>query len=235
MSKVCVVVGAGPGTGFAIANKFAREGFSVALLARNKEKLATLQKAIEDKGGKAISVSVDVGDPKAVANAFHEVRTILGDPEVLVFNASGFTVKKFLELTPEDFDASYKVSILGAFASAKEVLPKMVEKKKGTILLSGATASLRGSSQFAAMAVGKFGLRAIGQSLAREFGPQGVHVAHIILDGLIDTPNTRSRFDIDKLSHLETDAIAESYWNLHSQAPSAWTQELDLRAFNEKF
>jgi len=235
MTKVIAVVGAGPGIGLSVALRFAKEGFTVALLARNKEKLAERQKEIEAKGGHAIVVSIDVADPHSVTAAFKEVRDTVGDPEVLVFNPGVFTRKPFLELTNEDFERSWKVNCFGGFLCAKEVLPKMVEHKRGTILLTGATAAVRGSNQFAAFAAGKFGLRAVGQSLAREFGPQGIHVAHIVVDGVVDTPVTRQWLDLSKIPIMEPAAIAQEYWNLYSQHPSAWTQELDLRPSAEKW
>jgi NAD(P)-dependent dehydrogenase (short-subunit alcohol dehydrogenase family) len=141
-----------------------------------------------------------------------------------------------LEVSPEDFERCWKVGCHGAFLCAREVLPAMVERGAGTILLSGATAALRGSARFSCLAVGKFGLRALGQAMARELGERGIHVAHVIIDGQIDSEHVRSRSPHRPASSfLAPDAIAETYWQLHAQHPTAWTQELDLRPASEKF
>jgi NAD(P)-dependent dehydrogenase (short-subunit alcohol dehydrogenase family) len=141
-----------------------------------------------------------------------------------------------LELPPEDFDRCWKANCAGAFYGAQSVLPAMLQRGRGTIILTGATASLRGSARFSALAVGKFGLRALAQSMAREFGPQGVHVAHAIIDGQINTPRVRE-MSADREEHtmLSPNAIAEAYWQLHVQDSTAWTLELDLRPAVERF
>jgi NAD(P)-dependent dehydrogenase (short-subunit alcohol dehydrogenase family) len=141
-----------------------------------------------------------------------------------------------LDLSPEKFDECFKANCAGAFYAAQQVLPAMVEAGRGTVLLTGATAALRGGARFSALAVGKFGLRALAQSMAREFGPQGVHVAHVVVDGQIDTPRVRE-MSPDREDHtmLSPDAIAETYWQLHSQHRTAWTLELDLRPAVESF
>jgi NAD(P)-dependent dehydrogenase (short-subunit alcohol dehydrogenase family) len=235
-AKVAVVVGVGPGLGSAVAHRFAREGFAVGLMARNIDKLSQFQKDIEANGGKALAVACDVSDPASVNNAFEQVKSQLNAPEVLVYNAGAFTMAGILELTPEQFEANWKVNCFGAFLAAQQVLPAMVERSQGTILLTGATAATRGGARFAALAVGKFGLRALAQSLAREFGSQGIHVAHIIIDGMINTPRVQamaSNRDVHTL--VSPDAIAETYWQLYKQDTTAWTLELDLRPAVEKF
>jgi NAD(P)-dependent dehydrogenase (short-subunit alcohol dehydrogenase family) len=191
---------------------------------------------IEEGGGKALPVSTDATDPASVAAAFGRVRGELGDPGVFVYNAGAFQVGGILDLSPEKFDECFRTNCAGAFYAARHVLPAMVERGGGTVLLTGATAALRGGARFSALAVGKFGLRALAQSMAREFGPQGVHVAHIVIDGQINTPRMRGvsggREDHTMLS---PDAIAETYWHLHAQHPTAWTLELDLRPSVERF
>ncbi|CAF5174450.1 unnamed protein product, partial [Rotaria magnacalcarata] len=158
------------------------------------------------------------------------------DPEVLLYNASGFFYGGILDLKPEVLQAALNTTVVGALAASQEVLPAMIKNGKGTILFTGATASLRGSAKFAGFAISKFGLRALGQSMAREFGPQGIHVAHIIVDGGIRSPNqAESQPDKDIDSFLNSEAIAETYWQLHIQPRSTWTQELDLRPSTEKF
>jgi NAD(P)-dependent dehydrogenase (short-subunit alcohol dehydrogenase family) len=234
--RVAAVLGVGPGLGTAIAGRFAREGYAVGLMARSEESVSGAREEMERAGGDALAVTADATDAASVARAFDEVRGSLGDPEVYVYNAGAFRMGGILELPPEDFDRCWKANCAGAFYGAQSVLPAMLERGRGTIILTGATASLRGSARFSALAVGKFGLRALAQSMAREFGPQGVHVAHAIIDGQINTPRVRE-MSADREEHtmLSPDAIAEAYWQLHVQDPTAWTLELDLRPAVERF
>ncbi|MEO1295421.1 MAG: SDR family NAD(P)-dependent oxidoreductase [Cyanobacteria bacterium J06636_16] len=235
-TKVAVIMGVGAGLGGAIARRFAQGGFAVGLMARKAESLAAIQTQITQSGGTALSVLTDVTNEAMLKQAFDQVRAQLGTPTVLVYNAALFLRANFLELTPEQFESAWKANCLGAFLGAQQVLPAMLAQQQGTLLFTGATAALRGSAGFAGMAVGKFGLRALAQSLAREFGPQGIHVAHVIIDGMIDTAWVRSMV-ADKADHtfLLPDAIAENYWQLYQQDASAWTLELDLRPAVEKF
>ena len=234
--KVVAILGVGPGLGAAIARRFSREGFTVGLMARRKESLSGVREEIEGTGGTALAVEADATDAASVAAAFDWVRNKLGDPGVFVYNAGAFQMGGIMELTPEQFDDCFKANCSGAFYGAQQVLPAMVEEGRGTIILTGATASLRGSANFAALAAGKFGLRALAQSAAREFGPRGVHVAHVIIDGQIDTPRVREMSpDREEHTMLSPDAIAETYWRLNSQDPTAWTLELDLRPSMERF
>lgn len=234
--KVAAVVGVGEGLGASIAHRFAREGFTVAIMARSEDKLAQIGSDIEKAGGKALSVTADVTDAESIKAAFEKVNAELAAPSVLVYNAGIFKINSILELTPEQFDYCWKLNCFGAFVAAQQVLPAMVERKSGTMIFTGATASKKGSAKFAALAVGKFGLRALSQSLAREFGPQGIHVAHVIIDGMINTEKVNSMFP-GKEEHmlLSPDSIAETYWQLHQQDNTAWTLEMDLRPAVEKF
>jgi NAD(P)-dependent dehydrogenase (short-subunit alcohol dehydrogenase family) len=235
-SKVAVVLGVGPGLGAAVAHRFAREGFVVGLMARSSEQLTQIQSEIEQSGGKALSVTVDATDAASVKAAFEQVRSQFGSPEVFVYNAGAFKMAGILELTPDQFESSWKVNCFGAFLAVQQVLPAMVERGRGTILLTGATAAVRGSAKFAALAVGKFGLRALAQSLAREFGSQGIHVAHIIIDGMINTPRVRAMAsEREEHTLVSPEAIAQTYWQLYQQDATAWTLELDLRPAVEKF
>ena len=234
--KVAAILGVGPGLGSAVARRFAREGFAVALMARREESVAGVREEIEGDGGTALPVTTDATDPASVEAAFGRVRSELGNPEVFVYNAGAFQMGGILEIEPERFDECFKANCAGAFYAARQVLPAMVEAGRGTILLTGATASLRGSARFSALAVGKFGLRALAQSMAREFGPQGIHVSHVIIDGQINTPRVREMSsDREEHTMLSPDAIAETYWRLHSQDHTAWTLELDLRPSVESF
>jgi NAD(P)-dependent dehydrogenase (short-subunit alcohol dehydrogenase family) len=234
--KVAAVLGVGPGLGAAIARRFAGEGFAAALMARREESVAQVREEIEDRGGKTMTVSADATDPHSVAAAFGRVREELGDPEVFVYNAGAFQMGGILDLSPQQFDDCFRANCAGAFYAAQQVLPAMVEDGHGTILLTGASAALRGKASFSALAVGKFGLRALAQSMAREFGPRGVHVSHVIVDGQINTPRLREMMpDREDHTMLSPEAIAETYWQLHSQDRTAWTLELDLRPSVEGF
>lgn len=234
--NVAVVLGAGPGTGAAIARRFAREDFTVALMARAEAPLRAIEEDMRAQGRAAFAVRADATDPASVAAAFARVRAEAGDPTVFVYNVGDFPIAGILDITPEQFESSWKTDCFGAFLGAREVLPAMVSAGRGTILLTGATASLRGAARFAGFAVGKFGLRALAQSVAREFGPQGIHVAHVVLDGVIDTAEVRGFLpDRPADTLLSPDAIADVYWQLHAQDRRAWTHELDLRPAVEKF
>lgn len=234
--QVAAIVGVGPGLGAAVARRFAREGYAVALIARREESLSGVREEIESEGGTALAVTADATDAGSVSAAFERVRSELGDPEVLVYNAGAFQMGGILEITPEQFDDCLRANCSGALYAAQQVLPAMAEAGHGTAILTGATAALRGSARFSALATGKFALRALAQSMAREFGPQGIHVAHTIIDGQIETPQLRqSTPERDEATTLSPDAIAETYWQLHVQDPRTWTLELDLRPSGESF
>jgi NAD(P)-dependent dehydrogenase (short-subunit alcohol dehydrogenase family) len=234
--KVAAVLGVGPGLGATVARRFARESFAVGLMARGEESLAAAREEVEALGGTALAVTADATDAASVASSFDRVREELGEPEVFVYNAGAFQMGGILELSPEQFDDCFRANCSGAFYGAQQVLPAMVERERGTIILTGATAALRGSARFAALATGKFGLRALAQSMAREFGPQGIHVAHVIIDGQINTPRLReAQPDREESTTLSPESIAETYWQLHAQDPTAWTLELDLRPAPESF
>ena len=229
------IVGVGPGLGAALAERFAREGHAVALLARSPEHCEPIIQRILADGGRAHGYDCDASQPESVAAAFAQVRTTFGDPEVLVYNAGLFAVGGLLELSPETFENAWRVNCFGAFLTAREVVPVMLKRSRGTLLFTGATAGLRGGAHFAGLAVGKFGLRALAQSLARELGPKGVHVAHVVIDGQIGSEARKRDRARSADSLLEPAAIADAYWQLHTQPRSAWTLEQDLRPYVEKF
>jgi NAD(P)-dependent dehydrogenase (short-subunit alcohol dehydrogenase family) len=234
--RVAAVLGVGPGLGAAVARRFASEGFAVAMMARREESLAKIRQDIEPDGGTALLVSADATNADSVAAAFERISAELGDPEVLVYNAGAFQMGGVLEVSPAQFDECFRANCAGAFYAAREVLPAMLEAGHGTILLTGASAALRGKARFSALAVGKFGLRALAQSMAREFGPRGIHVSHVIIDGQINTPRIQEMMpDREDHTMLSPDAIAETYWQLHSQDRTAWTLEMDLRPSVESF
>ncbi|MDJ0839974.1 MAG: SDR family NAD(P)-dependent oxidoreductase [Acidobacteriota bacterium] len=234
VDKVAVVIGIGPGLGAAVVRRFAREGYAVAGLARNPASSEDLKAELAAESVQLELIPADAADAGSLAEAMDRVRATLGKPEVAVYNAGAFKMSSVLEVTPDEFENAWKVNCHGAFLLARQVLPDMIEAGRGTLLLTSATAAWRGSARFSCLAVGKFGLRALSQSLAREYGPSGVHVASVVVDGLIDTPRVRGMFGEDG-PKLKPDAIAETYWQLHRQDPSAWTLELDLRPAAEKF
>jgi NAD(P)-dependent dehydrogenase (short-subunit alcohol dehydrogenase family) len=178
-----VVVGVGPGLGHALAVRFARGGFRVALVARHDESVRTTQAAIDGAGGTARAFLTDASDEPSVRDTFRRIHEELGPPEVLLYNAGAFELGGLLELSSAVVERTWRVNCLGGLLAAQAVLPGMLERSRGTVIFSGATASLRGSARFAAVAIGKFGLRALAQAMAREFGPKGTHVAHVVIDG----------------------------------------------------
>jgi short-subunit dehydrogenase len=223
--KVAVVLGIGPGIGRSSAIKFGREGYAVALLGRTQEKLSAVQKDIEQNGGVAKTFIADSAVEQSVRDAFKQVREQLGDPEVLVINQSGFKMGSALDVKPSELEHILKVTAVGSLVAAQEVLPAQIKNGKGTILFTGATAALRGGASFSGFAPAKFALRALSQSLAREFQPKGIHVAHVIVDGRVG----------GGADEIHPDAVADTFWFLHTQHPSTWTLELDVRPKNEKF
>lgn len=236
MSKISVINGVGPGNGAHFARRFAREGHAVALLSRSGEYLEELAAEINDGGGHALAVPADVTDPASVAAAFARVRERLGEVDTLIQNAAGGARGPFLEIEPERFEESHRVSVMGAVYSFREVLPAMAKRGSGNVVMVGATASLRGGNGFSAFAVAKFGQRALAQSVAREFGPQGVHVSHVIIDGVIDNPRSRGRMaDKPDSFFLSAAHIADVVWDLVNQPRSTWSHEIDLRPFGEKW
>lgn len=235
-AKVAVVVGVGPGLGRALAIRFARGGFRIALVARNEASLAGTRAEITRTGGDARAFLADAGDEDSVRAAFARIHAELGPTDVLLYNAGAFEPGGLLALSAQQVERVWRISCLGGFLAAQAVVPGMLERGGGTVIFSGATASLRGSAGFAAVAIGKVGLRALAQSLAREFGPRGIHVAHVVIDGQIDSPRVRARLpDREPKTFLDPAAIAETYWSLYAQDASAWSHEVDLRPFVERF
>jgi NAD(P)-dependent dehydrogenase (short-subunit alcohol dehydrogenase family) len=229
---VCVVTGVGPGTGLAVARRFAAEGYRVAMLARSAEALARFAAATPGTH----PVPCDVTDPAAVTSAIARVRAELGAPSVLVHNAGNAVFGSVLDVSETAFEAGWRVNAYALFLLARAVVPDMVASGTGTILVTGATASLRGGAGFAAFASAKAAQRVLAQSMARSLGPKGIHVAYVIVDGVIDMPNTRAFFtDKPDDFFLKPDAIADTYFHLTKQDRSAWSFEVDVRPFGEKW
>jgi NAD(P)-dependent dehydrogenase (short-subunit alcohol dehydrogenase family) len=234
-TKVAVVVGVGPGLGAALARRFAAE-YAVALLARTPELLASVAAEIEAHGGRALQVLTNVAAAAEIEAAFATIRGELGEPEVLLYNAAMRPFGRLMETKPSTFENTWRVTSFGAFLCSQQVVPAMLAARKGTIIFTGATAGIRPFATSAAFGPAKFAMRGLAQVMARDLGPQGIHVAYVNVDGAIDTPFIRQRFaDIKDEDMLKPDAIAETYWHLAHQDPSSWTQELDVRPFKEKF
>ncbi|KAF2276043.1 NAD(P)-binding protein [Westerdykella ornata] len=242
---IAIVAGVGPGTGASVARKFAQT-YPVVLLARKPENYEGLAQEINQSGGKALGISTDVADSKSVKNAVQKIKEEFGNDvgaAAAIFNASGgFLRTPFLELPEDVFTTSLKVSANGGFNFAQAALPlllKGVEQKSKyppSLIFTGATASVKSNAQMASFATGKWALRALSQSLAREFGPKGVHVSHAIIDGVIDIPRTKEWLkDLGPEAKLSADAIANDYWWLHTQPVTNFTWEIDLRPAIEKW
>jgi NAD(P)-dependent dehydrogenase (short-subunit alcohol dehydrogenase family) len=236
--KVALVVGAGEATGGAIARRFAREGYVACVTRRNADNLAPLVAQIESGGCRAVAFGSDARREDQVVELVQKIERDVGPIEVCVFNVGGNVRFPIRELTARVYTKVWEMAALAGFLVGREAAKVMVPRGRGTILYTGATASLRGGKGFAAFAGAKFALRALAQSMARELGPEGIHVAHVVVDGAIDTPFIRENFPEryalkEKAGILDPEAIAENYWRLHVQPRSAWTHELDLRPWME--
>lgn len=236
MPQTAVIAGVGPGLGAAIARKFADEGCNLALLSRSSPYIINLSNRLEEKGISVHPIPTDITDATQVEASFDQIREEIGAPDILVNHAGNAAWGNLSELTPEAFESAWRVCTLGAFLCVKQVVPDMIEKGSGTILFSGATSAVRGRAGAIAFSSAKYAMRGLASSLAREVGPQGIHVAHIIIDGVINTPSLRERYQFEEGEPLlEPDAIAETYWALVQQERSAWSFEVDVRPHNEEF
>jgi len=239
--KVALVIGAGTSLGSAVAKCFAKDGLTAVVARRTGEELATLKKEIEDFGGICHPFSLDARKEEDVTNLINKIENEIGEIEVAVYNIGANIRFGIKETTSQKYYKVWEMAAFGAFLMGREVAKKMIPRKKGTIIFTGATASVRGGDGFAAFAGAKHAKRALAQSMARELGPKGIHVAHVIIDGAIDTPWIQKLFPdyvkekkkIDGL--MNPDDIAKNYIMLHKQPRNAWTQELDLRPWVEKW
>ncbi len=234
--EAAIIAGVGPGTGAALARAFAREGYAVGLLSRHAASSEPVANEIRARGGKTLAVCADVTARQDVQSAVAQIRRELGPVTALAHNASGYGRANFLEMDPEQLRQSFNANVMGAVYLAQSVIPDMLKSGHGFISLTGATAALRGRAGFAPLAVGKSGLRMLGQALAREFHPKGIHVVHVIVDGQIDTPRLRAREPARaRPSVISPDAIAAAVIACLKQPPDAWSQEIDLRPAVESF
>jgi NAD(P)-dependent dehydrogenase (short-subunit alcohol dehydrogenase family) len=241
-ARTAIVIGAGAaaGLGGALVRRIARGGLHVFVGARNAERIEALAAEVRAAGLAANAVAMDTTQPADVARLFDEAAKVAERPELVVYNAGNAFVKPLLETRDEEFESVWRLACLGGFLAGREAARRMLPAGRGTILFTGATASLRARPPFVAFAAAKAALRAVAHGMAREFGSQGLHVAHVVIDGAIDgdqlnrrIPQLRERLGPDGM--LAPDAIAEAYWQLHVQPRSAWTLELDLRPYKETF
>jgi NAD(P)-dependent dehydrogenase (short-subunit alcohol dehydrogenase family) len=234
--EIAVVAGVGPGLGASLARRFAREGCRIALLARSPDFIDTLAAELRRRGTQVLAIPTDISQVNQVAAAFQGIRERLGSVDLLVNNASagGPFGQPFVEITPESFTGGWSVGVLGAFLCSQRVVPDMLRKGSGCILFTGATSSVRGAAITFSSA--KFAMRGLAQSLARELWPKGIHVAHIVIDGVVrDQEIELGSEDQSGEPLMNPAAIAEAYWDLVKQDSSAWSLELDLRPHREKF
>src|SRR5438067_3050133 len=231
--RVAIVPGVGPGLGAALVRKLAQEGCRVGMFARSPQFIGKLAAEL---GPRVLAVPTDISDPKQVSAGFRRVRKKLGAVEILIQHASGSVGEGLMKTTPDQFERSWRVAVLGAFLCAREAVPEMLKRRTGTIIFTGATSSVRGRGGAVAFSSAKFAVRGLAQSLAVELWPKGIHVAHVIIDGVIDTPKVRRTYKPSaKEPLLQPEAVADSYWNLIQQDRTAWSLEIDLRPNKEAF
>lgn len=239
-NKVVLVIGAGDATGGAIAKRFAREGYISCVTRRSADKLQTLLEEIRAEGGQAHGFASDARKEEEVAALVEQIESSIGPIEAFVFNIGANVPCSILEETPRKYFKIWEMACFAGFLTAQAVARRMVNRERGTILFTGATAGLRGAAGFAAFAGAKHGIRALAQSMARELGPRNIHVGHVVVDGAIDTAFIRDSFP-DRYALKEQDGIldpahiADNYWHLHAQPRDAWTFELDLRPWMERW
>lgn len=238
---ICLIIGAGDYIGAAIAKRFASGGFHVVLGRRRGEKLNALVAEIEALGGSAHGFTWDARQEETAVEMFAKVEDEIGPIEICIFNVGGNVRFPILDTTERVFRKVWEMCAYAAFLSGREAAKYMVKRQRGSIFFTGATASVRGSSGYAAFASGKFALRGLAQAMARELGQQNIHVAHLVIDAGVDTEFVRERLrqagkDPDSIpadTLMNPDSIAETYWNLHHQRRDGWTHELDIRPFGE--
>jgi len=238
--KAALIIGAGDALGGAIAQRFAREGYVACVVRRDVEKLAPLVAAIEAEGGKAIAYGADARKEEQVTALYATIEKDVGPIEVMVFNIGANVQFSITETSAQKYFKVWEMGCMSGFLAGREAAKFMLTRGHGTILFTGATASTRGAANFAAFSGAKHGLRALAQSMARELGPQGIHVAHIVIDGAIDTEFIKNLFP-ERYKLKEVDGIlnpahiADNYWHLHRQPRTAWTFEMDLRPYLEQW
>lgn len=236
IKPVCAIVGAGAGLGRALAAKFGAEGMDVALVSRTAAGSAESLEAAQAAGARARFFAADATRPESLEQALAGVTADMGDIDCLIYNARGGMMQRApLEMSYAELEDIFRLEVVGAHAAAKTVMPAMISRGRGTVMFSSATAALRGSATNPLYAIGKFGLRALSQSLAKAYSKDGVHVVHVRLDCTLDVPDVRAWYGdrFDKETTADCDDVAASYWWVHLQPRSAWTNELELRPYTE--
>lgn len=238
----CLVIGAGDDTGAAIARAFAKDGMTACVVRRPRhaEALERLAQSIRDDGNDAVALACDARDEDAMTALYEKVESEIGPIEVAVFNIGANVNFSIVETTAQVYRKVWEMAAFAGFLTGREAARRMVPRGRGTIIFTGATASVRGGAGYSAFAGAKHALRALAQSMARELGPKNIHVAHVVIDGAIDTNFIRGAVaNVDALraddAILSPDAVAANYVMLHKQPRTAWTHELDLRPWKEKF
>ena len=235
MSRTAVVAGVGPGLGESLARTFAAEGCQVALLARSADSIDDLADDLPDPGT-GLAIQTDLAEPDQIRDAFERTRAAFGAVDILVNHASAGSWSGLLDASVADVDRAWAVNGRGAFVASQEAAEDMVDGDGGTVIFTGATSALRGRDGAIGFSAAKFAARGMAESMARELGPEGVHVAHVVIDGQIHTPGAaESNPERDEETFLDPDEIAQNYWHLVEQDRSAWTLELDLRPHVEEF
>jgi NAD(P)-dependent dehydrogenase (short-subunit alcohol dehydrogenase family) len=233
--KVAAVIGVGAGLGNALGRRFAKE-YAVALVARGADKLAGFVREIEAEGGRALAAPADVSKAADIDAAFARIRAELGDVDVLLYNAAIRPFGTLMETKPSTFENTWRVTTFAAFLCAQQVVPAMLKKGAGAIIITGATAGIKPFPTSAAFGPAKFAVRGLAQVMARDLQPRGIHVAYVNVDGAIDMPFIRERFpQLKDEDMLKPSAIAETFWHLAHQDRSAWSHEVDVRPFKEKW
>jgi NAD(P)-dependent dehydrogenase (short-subunit alcohol dehydrogenase family) len=233
MSRTAVVAGVGPGLGESLARKFAAEGCEVALLARSADFIEDLADDLPDPG-EGLAVQTDLTDPEGIQDAFDRTREAFGPVDVLVNHASAGSWKGLMDASVDEFDRAWAVNGRGAFVCSQEAVDDMLDADGGTVIFTGATSAVRGRGGAIGFSAAKFAARGMAEDMARELGPEGIHVAHVVIDGGILPPDGPAPGS-EAAEYLDPDEIAESYWHLVEQDRSAWTLELDLRPHVEEF
>lgn len=223
---MAVIIGAGEGLGHSLVKIFSHAGYQVAALNRS---------SIDYNLDHVVSYQLEAADTTLLTSTLEQIIQTDGVPEVLIHNPAELCIKPFMETTVDDFQLAWNSMLLSAVNALHVVLPLMLAQGKGSVVVSGATGSLRGGANFSAFASAKFALRGLVQSLAREYQSQGIHIAHVILDGILDTPRSRKLHSLDPADMMLTDDVANTYLQLVQQKPSVWTHELDVRPKNENF
>ncbi len=232
MNKTCVVMGVGPGNGEAFVRKFCSEGFQVAMLARSEDYLRQLEQSVTG----AYAFPCDMMEPDQIASVLAAIESKLGPVSVLLYNAGGGMFKSVEEASLEDFEDNWRINVQGLVAATKAALPQLRQHDTASIIVTSASAATRGRARTAPFASAKAAQRSLVQSLARQLGPEKIHVANVLIDGVVDLPRTRDRMpDKPDDFFLKPSAVAGAVWNLCQQDPSAWTFELDIRPFGENW